>query len=327
MITNGNILPPFPPQKFYCKKCDVKCFKKSHFVEHLETIKHKTAEMVTNDNIFPPFPPFPPFSENDVLQNHKCSCGRKYKYYSGLSRHKKTCGSELSLSSQVINNINPHNNLNNVIDKDFVMQLMKENTEQFKDIILEVCKTNTNLTQTNLNSYTNNVNSHNKTFNLNLFLNEQCKDALNLTDFVDSIKLELSDLENVGRVGFVNGITNIFLKNLKKLDVCKRPVHCSDAKREVMYVKDENKWEKENDEKKRLKNAIRCIANKNTKMLPVFREKYPDCSKSESKQSDQYNKLIIETYGGIGTSDSDNENKIIKNIAKEVVINKDSLCI
>jgi hypothetical protein len=167
-----------------------------------------------------------------------------------------------------------------------------------------------------------NNNSHNKTFNLNVFLNEQCKDAMNIMEFVDSLKLQLVDLENVGKLGFVEGISNIIVKNLQALDVHKRPVHCSDSKREVMYIKDEDKWEKENDEKLKLRKAIKRIANKNSRLLPVFKQKHPDCGKSESAFSDQYNKLIIEAMGGSGNEDFDNENKIIKKIAKEVTINK-----
>jgi hypothetical protein len=167
-----------------------------------------------------------------------------------------------------------------------------------------------------------NNNSNNKTFNLNVFLNEHCKDAMNIMDFVDSLKLQLSDLESVGKLGFVEGISNIIVKNLKALDVHKRPVHCSDSKREVMYIKDENKWEKENEDKQKLRKAIKRIANKNSKLLPIFKEKYPDCIKSISPYSDQYNKLIIEAMGGSGNEDFDNENKIIKKIAKEVTIDK-----
>ena len=153
-------------------------------------------------------------------------------------------------------------------------------------------------------------------------VNETCKDAMNIMDFVDSLKIQISDLEDVGKLGFVEGISNIIVKNLKALDVHKRPVHCSDSKREIMYIKDENKWEKENDDKKRLRKAIKRVANKNSKLLPEFREKYPDCNKSVSKYSDQYNKLIIEAMGGLGDNDLEKENKIIKKIAKEVTIDK-----
>ena len=145
---------------------------------------------------------------------------------------------------------------------------------------------------------------------------------MNITDFVDSLKLQLTDLENVGKLGFVEGISSIIVKNLKALDVHKRPVHCSDSKREVMYIKDDNKWEKEDEEKAKLRKLIKRVANKNSKLIPQFKEQHPDCGKSDSKFADQYNKLIIEAMGGSGNEDFDNENKIIKKIAKEVAIDK-----
>ena len=145
---------------------------------------------------------------------------------------------------------------------------------------------------------------------------------MNIMDFVDSLKLQISDLENVGKLGFVEGISSLIVKNLNSLDETKRPVHCTDTKREVMYVKDEDKWEKENDNKQRLRKAIKYIAHKNTKLLPEFRAKYPNCDKSESKLSGQYDKLVIEAFGGKGDNDAEKEDKIIRNIAKEVSIDK-----
>ena len=141
-------------------------------------------------------------------------------------------------------------------------------------------------------------------------------------DFVDSLKLQLSDLENVGKLGFVDGISNIIIKNLKAIDIHKRPVHCSDPKRETIYVKDDNKWEKEDEQNKKLRKAIKHIAHKNSNMLLLFKSKYPDCIYSDSNKSDQYNKLIIESMGGPGKNEFEKENKIIKNIIKETIINK-----
>jgi hypothetical protein len=144
---------------------------------------------------------------------------------------------------------------------------------------------------------------------------------MNIMDFVDSIKLQLTDLEKFGKIGYVEGISNIIVKNLNSLDETKRPVHCTDAKREVMYVKDEDKWEKENDNKQKLRKAIKHVAHKNSKMIKEYKNKHPDCEKSDSKFSDQYNILIIEAMGGKGDNDLEKEDKIIKNIAKEVTIN------
>jgi hypothetical protein len=146
---------------------------------------------------------------------------------------------------------------------------------------------------------------------------------MNIMDFVDSVNVQLSDLEKVGEIGYVDGISNIIVKHLKALDVEKRPVHCTDFKREILYIKDDNKWEKEEQENKKIRKAIKHIAHKNSKLLPQFREKYPDCNKSISKHCDHYNKLIIEAMGGSGDNDFEKEDKIIKNVAKEVIINKE----
>jgi hypothetical protein len=145
---------------------------------------------------------------------------------------------------------------------------------------------------------------------------------MNIMDFVDSLKLQLSDLENVGKIGYVEGISNIIVKNLNSLDETKRPVHCTDSKREVMYVKDENKWEKENESKQKIRKAIKHVAHKNSKMLNAFKLKHPDCDKSTSLYSDQYNKIVVEAFGGKGDNDLEKEDKIIRNIAKQVTIDK-----
>jgi predicted nuclease with TOPRIM domain len=145
---------------------------------------------------------------------------------------------------------------------------------------------------------------------------------MNITDFVDSLQLQLSDLEDVGKLGFVEGISNIIVKKLKALDVHKRPVHCADKKREVIYIKDQDKWERDNDEKQRLRKAIKSVAYKNEKLLPKYKELHPGCNYSDSKYSDHYSKLVIETMGGSGNNDVEKQDKIIRNIAKEVVIDK-----
>jgi len=228
-----------------------------------------------------------------------------------LSIHKKNC--------PIIENSENNQNIEQNIDKkdELINYLIKENQE-FKNLILEIVKKDT---ITNNNNNINN-NSHNKTFNLNFFLNETCKDAMNIMDFVDSLKLQLSDLENLGKLGYVDGISKIIVQNLKSLDETKRPVHCTDSKREVMYVKDDNKWEKENENKQKMRKVIKHVTHKNSKLLKEFKSKYPGCEKSDSKYSDKYDKLIIEAMGGKGDNDLEKEDKIIRNIAKVVVIDK-----
>ena len=285
-----------------CIVCHYKCSRLCDYTRHLSTDKHK---ILTNPNLK---------SVKSVKNIIQCECGKIYKHKSTLSAHKKIC-----------KNKNFETNTNNLVnllieENKNLKEFMIEQHNEFKNLIVDICKNTSNITNINNNNNINNIS--NKTFNLNIFLNEECKDAMNIMDFVNSLKLQLCDLENVGKLGFVEGISNIIIKNLKALEMNKRPVHCSDFKREVLYIKDENKWEKENSEKDKLRKAIKFIAHKNTKLLSEFKDKYPDCVYSDSKKSDQYNNLIIESMGGRGDNDLEKENKIIKNIAKEVIINK-----
>jgi hypothetical protein len=293
--------------KFYCNICDFLCSKKGDWNRHILRQKHINLTL-SND-----------ISDNKTSKNiskYTCNiCDKNYNSRNGLWNHKKKCNeNEKNIVSE--NNDNPQTNEVQEL-KEFMKYLMKENSE-LKNMMLEVCKNGTNNTTNN----NNNTNSHNKTFNLQFFLNETCKDAMNIMDFVESIKVQLCDLEKVGQIGYVEGISNIIVKNLNSLDETKRPVHCTDVKREVLYVKDENKWEKENNDKQKLRKVIKEVAYKNSKMLKEYKSKHPDCDKGDSKFSDQYNKLIIEAMGGKGDNDLEKEDKIIKNIAKEVTIEK-----
>jgi len=283
---------------FYCKNCDYKCSKKSSWVKHCLTTKHQntyfylpnTYQKVANSKLF------------------ECECGKNYVHKQSLYNHKKICNFNKNISDN---------------DKDLIMLLIKENSE-LKNMMMEQQNMMMKVIENGTHNTTNN-NSHNKTFNLQLFLNETCKDAMNIMDFVESIQLQLSDLEKVGEMGFVEGISNIITSNLKALDVNKRPIHCADKKREILYVKDENKWEKEEEDKKKLRKAVKKIISKNQRMLPVYKQEHPDCIKSSSPFSDQYNKMIIESMGGVGNNDLEKEDKIIKKITKEVVIDKQIL--
>jgi len=210
----------------------------------------------------------------------------------------------------------------NIITTELVMELIKDNKEM-KQIILEQNNTINSIVKNGITNNSHNTNSLNKTFNLQLFLNETCKNAMNITDFINSIQLQLSDLEKVGEVGYVKGISDIITNNLKALDVTQRPIHCTDKKRETLYIKDENKWEKEDDNKNKLRKAIKKVANKNISLIQEFKKKYPDCIKSTSKQSDKYNKIIVEAMGGSGDNDTEKEDKIIKNISNITTIDKE----
>ena len=304
ILTTTNKNPQNVPPCFNCLYCAYITSNKKDYCKHLITPKHKkliNTKDLPNEN--------PQKSQMDKI--YLCKCGTSYKHMSSLCKHKINCKF-----------IEKENNVNETTDKDLILLLIKEHTKLIEQNseLLEVIK---NGTYNVINTNNNNTNSNNKTFNLQFFLNETCKDAMNIMDFIDSIKLQLSDLEKVGRLGYVEGISSIITSNLKALDVTQRPVHCTDKKRETLYIKDENKWEKEDEEKKKIRKAIKRVASKNARLLPKFKEAHPDCSKSVSKFSDQYNKIIVESMGGSGDNDVEKEDKIIRNITNHTTINKE----
>ena len=299
-------------RKIYeCKTCDYITCNSYDFDKHNKTSKHisNTTAMSDGDLSIT-------ISQKSQEKWFECqNCKKKYKDNSGLWKHKKTCKAEDNSISVVVKE--------NTNDKDeLILMLVKQNAEliketsDFKSIMMEVIKNGSNN-----NSNNTITNSHNKAFNLNLFLNETCKDAMNINDFVESIKLQVSDLENVGEVGFVEGISNIIVKNLNALDVTQRPIHCTDKKREIIYIKDENVWEKDESQCK-MRRMIKKVVSKNQRLIPKFKEQYPDYNKYHSKTSDKYNKLIIESMGGSGDNDAEKEDKIVRNIVKNVVVDK-----
>ena len=317
-------------EKRICKICDFVCSKKSDWDRHILRPKHIRN---TQENV------------NDIKKTaknaHTCNCGKIYKYYSGLWKHSKTCDYEIMVdtSNNEQANINDlsNNNISNVEVSyltNLVLEVVKNNTElqkhtneiqkqnyelqkqnqEFQKQMLEICKSNKN---TVINSNNNNT-TNNKTFNLQLFLNEECKDAMNMSEFINSIQLKISDLENIGKLGYVEGMSNIIIKQLNDTDLNKRPVHCSDAKRETLYVKEENKWEKDTQETKQMLKAVRGVDKKNYKMLANWKETHPKCMDSKSNQSDEYMKVVSKVMDG----DEENINKVIKKVAKQVLIEK-----
>jgi hypothetical protein len=297
---------PKSSNNYTCELCEYNTSRLSQYKRHIATDKHKNQQSATF---------YQQISTEKSSNMFECICGKIYKERTGLWRHKKVCNSEDMI------NKTKDNKTDDMTDKELIALLIKEHTKlvEQNSEMLEIIKNGTHYT-TNTNC--NNNNSNNKTFNLQFFLNETCKDAMNIMDFVDSIKLQLTDLIKVGDIGYVEGISNIITTNLKALDVTQRPIHCTDKKREVLYIKDEDKWEKEDTEKKKIRKLIKRVADKNSRLLPKYKEAHPDCSKSSSNFSDQYNKIIIEAMGGAGDNEIEKEDKIIKNISKNVTIDK-----
>jgi len=282
--------------KYNCEKCAFICCKKSDWLRHNATRKHK---ILINPNYLG--------AADCELKHFSCIiCSKVYKHASTLSAHKKSCKGI---------NENSENILIAEYDmKSLILDLVKSNSDLQKQMI-EVCK--------NSNNTINNNNSHNKTFNMQVFLNEKCKDAMNIMDFVSSMTLQLSDLEDVGELGYVEGISKIIIRKLNEMDVYKRPIHCSDYKREVMYVRDDNIWEKENSTYDKIRKAIKYITKKNGDLMIPWRDKHPSCMNTTHRLNDVYLRIMNQSMGGKGEF-IDSENKIIKKLSKAVYIDKES---
>ena len=303
-------------QYYHCKYCDYNTSKQSNYDKHLTTSKHKKSyiQLQNDTNIV-----------QNVAQNviYKCECGRNYKHRQGLWKHRQNC-EMLNAEVETIETEETEKkdkDKEKDKDKDIEKELLVTFMKEMKDTMIEMFKhmqPNNNTTMSNSHN-----NSHNKTFNLQFFLNEQCKDALNIDEFVSSIKIKLSDLEDTGRLGYVEGISRILIKNLKNLDTYKRPIHCSDLKREVLYIKSDDKWEKEDENNEQIRSAIKQVANQNIRQIPVWTNEHPECKDPTSKKNDQYLKIVSNAMSGISSEEqTKNVTQIIKNVAKEVVIDK-----
>lgn len=337
------ILPQKTPIQFRCETCDFVTCNKKDYKRHLQTIKHKTTSKQPNA------PKSQPLTTILALENPKltCVCGKIYKDKSGIWRHKKKCKDvkEIQIDKENIEdeysddeehsvehseqhsktkfyNIPPTNN--EIIE---IMKAQMIDNQEFRKFMMEQQKqmmelaTKSSITNTiNANS---NCNNNNNTFNLQFFLNEKCKGALNLSEFVDSIKVQLSDLENFAHVDYANGISKILLKNFNNLDTYSRPIHCSDLKRETIYIKENDSWTKEPDDKPTLIKAIKQVAFKNIKLINEWVKENPGCQDPRTKQNVKYNKIVMNSMsGGTVEEQHDNIEQIVKNVTKAVVIDK-----
>jgi len=294
---------------FYCKSCDFVTSKKFDYERHVSTQKHlrnilatESIKMATKKN-------------EKVMQCDTCQ--RIYQNRSGLWRHKKKCGADELYETAKVCYTNKDNEI--ILEtQNLVQYLMKENAD-FKQLLIDQNKQMIEIAKNAGNHNTTNNNS----FNLNFFLNETCKNALNIMDFVNQLQVGVKELEETGRLGFTDGISKIFINGLNELDISQRPVHCCDFKREILYIKNDDQWNKENEDKSLLTNAIKHIVHKNIKQIPLWQQAHPEYNNPDSKQNDKYNKLIYNVMSG-STKEEQQQNiyKIIKNVTKEVVIDK-----
>ena len=326
--------------KYVCDICDFKTGNKTDYNKHLMTPKHiNNNELITNHNEKP-----------IKTQIYKCLCGNEYKYQSGLCAHKKKCVKQIVVEEE--NEVNDENNDENMNNSLIILELLKQNQEikemileksssennnplvaellkqnqEFKEMMLDQNKHMLELAK-NAGHNNNNTNTTNNKFNLQIFLNDTCKDAMNITDFVNSLVLDFDDLENMGHLGYVEGISRIFLRGVRGMDVTKRPFHCSDIKRETMFVKELEGWEKENSDNEKMTATIKRIACKNLRQATAWMAAHQKAiADTDSKPHTQYMKMMSQCLGGAtAAEDKSNYNKIIRRVAQEVYIDKNPI--
>ncbi len=299
MMTDDDSKRAIKGQHFYCNLCDYKCFKKYHFERHLLTEKHKKFQnddqIMTNDDQKVAKVAQPLFT---------CECGKKYKYKQGLSIHKKKCN---FISEKPSDNSNNQLTLSN----DVVLKLLNDNQE-LKNIIFKQQEQISELIPKVGN--TNNTINNNQKFNINVFLNEQCKDAINLSDFIKSLHVTLEQLDFTKQNGLADGISKTIIDNMSKLSIYERPMHCTDVKRETLYIKENNEWSKDV-AKEKVKNVIKKTSSKNFNALMDWKTLNPDFMKSEDK-TDYFTKTI----STIGKSTDSIDEKVIKKLCKEIYV-------
>ena len=311
-------------KKHHCSFCDFYTNKINDFNRHLLTPKHVNNSINTNNTnkMAETTNNFTPITPNKL---YKCECGKEYLHMSSLCKHKKYCDTTKQPENIIMNVEEEKSSAE--FDAEMIIELLKQNQE-FKELILEqnkqMMEQNKQILELSKDrNVTNNItqNNNNK-FNLNVFLNETCKDALNLSEFLESLILTLTDFENFGPLGYCGGISNILVNGLNKLDISKRPIHCSDLKREVIHIKNNDTWHKDDDKQQMIK-AIKAIEHKNVKQMSLWAKANPEYKDPNNKKSDLYTKLIDQSLCDTDKEKAQkNYNKIIRTVAKEILVDK-----
>ena len=296
------------PNVFECICCDYKTSNKKDYNKHLLTRKH--ANNNANNGKNPQKSP-----------NYKCEfCSKMFKDRAGLWRHNKKCNEETKNMKTA--------STNDEISKSDIIELLKQNQE-FKELLTEQQQEIQGLHKQLIDNVKHNSNTVNQTinnnqkFNLNFFLNEQCKDAMNMSDFIENMKLDLTDLTETSRLGYVGGISRILVNKLQELDIYKRPLHCTDMKRETLYIKNNNEWSKENNSKDALNGLVNKVSNQNCRNIKQWTEEHPGYQVFDSPENMDYVRLTQAVLGGLGEQECKQfKDKIIRNVIKEVMVNK-----
>ena len=309
-----NDIPKKTHSKYVCECCDYYSSNKKDYNRHLMTAKH---QMVTKGNY-------------EVTPNLQCKCGKAYKHLSGLSRHKHSCTLSFNPPIEVLDDPTPVNVTDQIappptMDASIVLELLKQNQE-FKELIIEQNKQMMELAKNSGHNTINNTNCNNK-FNLNVFLNETCKDAITMDDFINSIEVTREDFLHTGQVGFVEGISTVMAHRFRDMEMHTRPLHCTDLKRETIYIKNADKWEKDDADKTQMRKAVRSVAKKNMKELwRWYNDNKPAVEQIGTDVCEDYFQYHKAALGGYGKEeDLKFEEKIIKNVIKEVQVDKNAL--
>jgi len=309
---------------FCCNDCDYNTSSKKDYQKHLLTSKHITTTNLNN------------LEQQNPLLTHavfSCACGKTYTARNSLWYHKKKCSADEIVAVSAPPKIDYHMPVDDHLQMNIILELVKQNQE-FKQLlieqnstILEVAKNN----QVNNNTINNSINTHNsnnKTFNLNFFLNETCKDAMNMKDFIKSLELTLPELEKMGEIGFAEGMSRLFVDRLNKLDITKRPIHCSDVKREIIHIKDDNKWERDNANLDRLRKIIKQLTIKNILRVDDWKKANAGCTEYNNRKNGQYLKIHIQALGPVDDVEVKRDfGKIIRRVAETTAIDKKYLCL
>jgi hypothetical protein len=318
LAINGNSKKVSNVAAYNCDICNFYSKNKTNYDKHLLTDKHINKSILVNEG-----------EPKETI--HICSqCNKEYLNYNALWKHKKTCIviDKEREPAELQNVFTPTNGISepSVSTTDIFLEVLKESKELQNVLIQQNKDLQNKLLELASKQGSNTINSHNKTnnhFNLQFFLNETCKDAMNIADFVNSLELTTDDFETTGKLGFIDGISRIFIKELKKIDTEKLPIHCTDFKRETVYIKDNDIWEKENDEKKRVKWAIDKIAKLNYNQIQQWQEKFPECRENNTPANEYFFRLVKVALGGYGKEEQNKfSEKIMRNVLKEVVLDK-----
>ena len=322
---------PKIPKIFECEMCEYSTCNKKDYKKHLSTSKHK---MVINGN------KMVIEKSQNPQHNFDCICGKSYKHNSGYCRHKKSCTFvEEKEEKTIVQNSGEANTelvvqLMNTVTTQIINPLvsshndMVKNQNDLQNLVVNEIIPKIGNTNTMTNSHNNNNTTNNNKFNMNIYLNEKCKDAMTLSDFINNLQISDEDFETTRTEGIVSGLTDIFTKELRNLDVRKLPIHCSDIKRETFYIKEENEWVKDDGKKSILSRAIDKAKGKANKFLPVWIDDHQNCWKSESPYHTEWMNVITMRFGdGDPKFNEKNTKKIIKNIANEVLIDKETAMI